>query len=651
MESSLSVPRWATGGGVALVGLAVGLHNGLAWAALPVGAALLGTSAAAYLYPWWGDRVVVRVYYQHTGGSAPRLDRILRLLAAVTERGLQAVWHREGDDLALYIELAAGGQTALGDLLAASLAGVELVPVAALPTLAHPRWYAGCPLDPATVPTDWLEIVTAHGADLQLRLSLAGDQAAALLVGSSAPTAGEIAIPAPWRPFGRGPGAAKRQWWITQVPHVQSGDLPALPFPPTTSAITAALDSRRLHRTLSPTYAPPDPALVLGWTAERAPVRLGLAPAIPAPLWVLGGTVARRAATVSRLLAAAQAAGSGVVTLPAPGETADTPASVAGVTTKIDLEHPAASVHLNLLAPAPTDPIPALDSILRDRIPLLSLYLALCGLPTWSGPAGQSVLLDLAHLAALRAYRSGDPWPDLGSLLEALSGPESLSAAIVAEGRAWAAGETLKGLPGALAERVAALLADLHRRWAAVPVARARLLAAQTQTRVETALGAHPWLTRAWPDALTPAALFNATPPPSIRLLPAPRERAARPAGLYLLAGLLAAAQDRQAGAKGAPLLVLLEDPTAWLPDGNVPGEYAATLAAAGITLILPRATRRANAQGGAWLAEDPAGIPQADLAAIHLPTDTFLVQLPGPTAPEIATLYPQPPGARPGQS
>ena len=631
MASERLGAQWLAGSGAGLLAAGLGLHNSVSWAALPAGALLLGHGLAAQVYPWLGERATVRVYYQlATAAPAPRCDSLLRLLADVTGRGVQAVWQRSSDDLALYIRATPGGIVALGDLLAAHLAGVEVVSVPALPTLAMPCGY-----------TQWspamdLAAVLSAEADLQLRLAVTATGAAGLLV-SAPPLPGG-------RTLWRGPGAAAWHDWAVNVPHVQAGDVPAVPFLATDMPATAALDSVRLHHAAIALVPPAGPALTLGWASGSGePVCVGLTPALSGPLRVLGSSGAARAATVSRLVATAQATGAGVLALPALGETADTPVSVGRVTAQIDAEQPGASLHLNLLAPAPGDRATALESLLADRIPLLGTYLDLLGLPAWLTDGGHRLLLDSARLAALIAYRQGYAWPDLGSVLAGLNGPGSLPARIGAEHTAWTSANTLLGLPAGLAAQVQALLADLTHRWADVPAARAGLLGTQAAAGLSDRLG-HPWLTRPWPEAASPTAIFNGPTAPTVRLLSAPRERAVRPIGLYLLLCAVAAAQDRQrSGDSGAPLLVLLDDP-AWLPGDDL-AAYADILAACGVTLLLLSATATADQlrRAGAWLALDVAAVAAADLPVRHLPAGAALVQMLGVTGPAYTTVYPRP--------
>lgn len=637
MASERLGPQWLAGSGAGLLAAGLGLHNSVSWAALPAGALLLGHGLAAQVYPWLGERATVRVYYQlATAAPAPRCDSLLRLLADVTGRGVQAVWQRSRDDLALYIRATPGGIVALRDLLTAHLTGVEIVPVPALPTLAAPWGYARWP-GRGGAAGDLPALLTAEGAVGQLRLAVTATGAAGVLVSAAPLPDGR----AGWR----GPGAAAWRDWVVTVPHVHGGDVPAVPFLATDTPATAALDSGRLHQAVVALARPDGPALTLGWASGSGePVCVGLTPALSGPLRVLGGSSAARAATVSRLVATAQATGAGVLALPALGETADTPVSVGRVTAQIDAEQPGASLHLNLLAPAPGDRATALESLLADRIPLLGTYLDLLGLPAWLTDGGHRLLLDSARLAALIAYRQGYAWPDLGSVLAGLNGPGSLPARIGAEHTAWTSANTLLGLPAGLAAQVQALLADLTHRWADVPAARAGLLGTQAAAGLSDRLG-HPWLTRPWPEAASPTAIFNGPTAPTVRLLSAPRERAARPIGLYLLLGAVAAAQDRQRSSdSGAPLLVLLDDP-AWLPGDDL-AAYADLLAAGGVTVLLPSAAATADQlrRAGAWLALDLVAVAAADLPVRHLPAGAALVQGPGASGPAYATVYPQPP-------
>ncbi|MDQ2808020.1 MAG: hypothetical protein M3Z04_14085 [Chloroflexota bacterium] len=630
---------WPTGGGVALLAAGLGLHNGWSWAALPAGALLLGRQGAGHLYPWLGERATVRVYYRlPTPTPAPCCATLLTLLGQITEQGVQAVWHHAGDEVALYVTTTPGGVDALRDLLAAHLAGVEIVPVAALPELAGARWYTRRPAQ-GHIAGDLAQWLTIPGPDRQLRLAVTAHGAAALWV-SATPFPGGRSL---WR----GPGAALWRAWTVTVPHIQTGTLPALVFPATDTPATAALDSARLHQEAGVFAGSAGPALTLGWASGSGePVQIGLTPALSGPLRVLGSSSAARAATVSRLVADAQASGAGVLAVPTLGETTPAPAAVAGSTAQIDTEHPATSLHLNLLAPAPGDRAAALESLLTDRISLLSTYLDLLGLPAWLTDGGHRLLLDSARLAALTAYRQDTPWPDLGEVLGGLQQAMSPPARIGAERAAWMGANTLRGLPTGLAAQVQTLFADLAQRWATVPAARAGLLAGQAAARIRALLG-HPWLTRPWPDAPSPTAIFNSPIPATVRLLPAPRERAARSIGLYLLLGAVAAAQDRwRSGQPGAPLLVLLDDPTAWLPDGGLPA-YADLLAATGVTLLLPSATAPTDQlhRAGAWLALDLAAVPGVpDLPVRHLPAGAALVQGPGATGPAYATVYLTPP-------
>lgn len=446
--------------------------------------------------------------------------------------------------------------------------------------------------------------------------------------------------------------------------------VPTMRFPTTNISGTTRLDS--VASSLIP--LPSDYAdeegndnLLLGRaSADHRPILVPLVchDARPSRTWhghflVLGEPDLERDSTVSMLRNQVLTKGGGLVLLDPSGEQARRVAAQLTPAERsrrywLDIENPAGSVRLNLLAVPPvagrSHPMAgeaaALVCALCDCVPLLGEYLSNLGVTMWGARSGSNLLLDWARVLLISHHRrrlitntAGAPAahapdaPDMRTLYELLDETESTLPSLVAQEKIeWHAQDSLladslcsagdDGIEAASLVRLT--LKEIGERLSALSAAEIRLLAAGLRDQLRPALH-HAALSRLWRGPFeAPATLLNHSPGPVLLArLPLYRvsaqasvqgstqvsvqdDAASRWYGSYLAACVVAAGLWRKcSGQGGPPVLVVLQDAGEWLR-ADMLRSYMRQLGHAGIA-VLAVTSRLPVDDLGTWLLDNTA--------------------------------------------
>jgi hypothetical protein len=295
----------------------------------------------------------------------------------------------------------------------------------------------------------------------------------------------------------------------------------------------------------------------------------------------------------------------------------------------VDLDHPGISLHWNLMEVTPCGPGPdaeldALHTALTERVPLLGACLIQWGLLTPSNGAGWTLLLDGArallcahHRRRLEGTAGPDDLPSLLTLLTLLTNSATLPELVERELVAWNASAVDGVLPvvgadgAAIVSMVQDTLAEMGTRVLTLGLAERRQRGAELVDRLAPVLEV-PYLRPWWGAPLVaPGPLLNGAPPCLDVYLPlvGPNEAqavAVRRYGYYLLACIIAAAQERIASAQTyPPLLLVLREGAGWWA-GSLLHIHGAELAQAGIA-VLTTCSQLPNGPPGSYLLAETA--------------------------------------------